>query len=118
MLSSIPRRLSSDVLLAADPSSQESICQALAIVHAQGIGHLEIYFVFSKITQVSAKLTMQHSEHIRVFQTSGEYRTLGSKGTSHISSYLTRVPGQHWDSGGHTAQDVRMCRHDHVTTRG
>ena len=50
---------------------------------------------FSKIAQVSAKLTIQHSEHVCVFQTSGECCTLGSQGTSHNSSYLTGVPGQH-----------------------
>ena len=67
MLSSIPRRLSSDVLLAPEPAARRaSICQALAIVHAQGFCRLEIGFVFSKITQVSAKFTVQHSEHVSV----------------------------------------------------
>ena len=74
MPSPIPRRLSSDVLLAAE----ERICQALAIVHAQGFCPLEIGFVFSKITQVSAKFTVQHSERVSVFQTSGESYTLSS----------------------------------------
>ena len=66
MLSPIPRRLSSDVLLAAEAGSEESICQALAIVHAQGIGHLEMCFVLSKITQVSAKTSPYSTRNISV----------------------------------------------------
>ena len=37
---------------------EKSICQAIAIVHAQGICRLEIVLVFSKVTQVSAQFTV------------------------------------------------------------
>ena len=86
MLSSIPRRLSSDVFFYCGTGCEESICKALAIVHAQGFCHLEIGFVLGKIAQISEKLTIQHSKHVRVFQTGR---------TSHNSSYLARVPSQH-----------------------
>ena len=116
MLSSMPRRLSSDVLLAADPAATRASARLLQpLTHRASVFWRG--FILSKSAQVSAKFTVQHSEHVRMFQASGECCTLGSKGTSHNSSYLTRVPSTETVEGL-TAQDVRMRRHDHVTTRG
>ena len=69
MLSSIPGRLSSAVLLAADLAARRASARLFAIVNVQGFRPLEIGLILSKIAQVSAKFTVQHSEHVRMFQT-------------------------------------------------
>ena len=92
MLSSIRRRLSSDVLVAAPPATRRASVRLLqSCSHKASIAWKKV-FLYSKTTQVSAKHTMQHSKHVSMFQTSGESCTLSRKRASHNSSYLTRVP--------------------------
>ena len=63
-----------DVLLAADPAARRA-----SVVYAQGFRFLEIDFIVSKVAQVSAEFTVQHSEHVRMFQTNGACCTLGPR---------------------------------------
>ena len=87
MLRSIPRRLSSDVLLAAEPEARRA-SPTLAVIHAQGFRCLEIGFVLSKATQVSAHFTVHHSKHVCVVQTSEESCTLGTRRASHDPAFV------------------------------
>ena len=74
-------------------SSEKSICQALAIIHAQRFRCLKISLILSKVTQVSAHFTVQHSKHVcsRPVKKAAD----SALRASHDSALLTRVPSQH-----------------------
>ena len=68
---------------------------------------VKVFVLFSKITQVSAKFTVQHSVHVSVFQTNGESCTLSSKRTSHNSSAASAAVSQTNDDGTDTIHQLR-----------
>ena len=104
-------------LARSGPCSEKSIFQALAVVHAQGFCRLEIEFSYSARSHRSPH-SSPYSLGSRQY-VPDQWRRLHAqpKRTSHNSSYLARVPRQHWHSRGLTVHDVRIRRHDHMTTR-
>ena len=94
--------------------SEESICQALAIVHAQSFCRLDIVFVFSKISQVSAKI---HRTALGTCQcVPDQWKKAAHPAPRELNTTLRIL--REFQASTDTAQDVPMRRHDHMTTRG
>ena len=114
-LRSIPRRLSLDVVLAADPAARRASAKLLqSFTHKASVAWR--WFRIQQSHTGPAQFTVHHSEQVSLFQTNEKAAHSSPKRTSQNSSYLARVPRQHSHSRALTVQDVRMRRHDHMNT--
>ena len=95
MLSSIPRRLSSDVLLAAEPAARRASASLLqsSTHRASAIWR---YVSYSARPHKSPQISPHSSRNISVCSRPVENAAHSApRRTPHNSSYLTRAPGQH-----------------------